>query len=71
VEASNGGLTKKMHAEHHAVFQAWLERENRRAEFREKVKAQVGGWGIITLLTACGYMVWHGFLVLLKSKGGQ
>lgn len=69
-EALYGGMSPDEHAEHHQTFKTWIERENRKAEFREKVKAQVGGWSIITGLTAIGYAAWEGFKGLLRIKGG-
>lgn len=68
--ALHGGMTPDEHADHHQTFQRWIERENRKAEFREKIKAQVGGWGVITALTAIGYAAWEGFKGIVKMKGG-
>lgn len=68
-EAMHGGMTPEEHADHHQTFKTWIERENRKAEFREKVKAQVGGWSIITGLTAMGYAVWEGAKSIIKMKG--
>lgn len=69
--AMQAGLSPEEHADHHATFRTWIERENRKAEFRDKVKAQVGGWGVVTALTAVGYAAWEGFLRILKMKGGS
>lgn len=68
--AMHGGMSPDEHADHHQTFQRWIERENRKAEFREKIKAQVGGWGVITALTAIGYAAWEGVLKIAKMKGG-
>lgn len=65
----HGNFTADEHAEHHRMFRIWIDRENRKAEFREKLKAQVGGWSIITLLSVVGYAVWEGFLATLHIKG--
>lgn len=68
--ALHGGMTADEHGEHHQIFKTWIERENRKAERREKIKTQVGGWGVITSLTAIGYAAWEGFKALVKIKGG-
>lgn len=52
------------------MFRRWIERENRKAEFREKVKAQVGGWTIITVLSGIGYAAFEGFREIVRVKGG-
>ena len=52
------------------MFRLWIERENRKAEFREKVRAQVGGWTIITVLSGIGYAAFEGFRAIVRAKGG-
>ena len=47
------------HARHHQTMDIWMERENKKAIFREKVKAQVGGWAIVSVLGAIGTGTWH------------
>ena len=66
----HGSLSRDEHAEHHQTFKTWIERENRRAETREKIRAQVGGWGIVTVLSAIGYAAFEGAKALLRIKGG-
>lgn len=68
--ALHGPTTAEEHAEHHMMFRLWIERENRKAEFREKVKAQVGGWTIITVLSGIGYAAFEGFRAIVRAKGG-
>lgn len=68
--AIHGATPPDEHAEHHRMFRLWIERENRKAEFREKVKAQVGGWTIITMLSGVGYAAWEGFRATLRIKWG-
>lgn len=69
--ALHGGMSPDEHVEHHGIFKTWIDRENRKAEFREKVRAQVGGWGIITAMTAIGYAAWEGVQSLIRIKGGH
>lgn len=47
------------HREHHEFIAMWIEREKRKIEMAEKVKAQLAGWGVITLLGGIGYAVWE------------
>jgi hypothetical protein len=68
--AMHGGMTPDEHADHHQTFRTWIERENRKAEFREKIKAQVGGWGVVAALSGIGYAAWEGFKGIVKMKGG-
>lgn len=67
----HGGMSADEHADHHRMFETWIARENRKAEFREKVRAQVGGWGVITALTGIGYAAWEGFKGVIRMKGGS
>jgi hypothetical protein len=47
------------HREHHEFISHWIERQRRKEEIFEKVKAQLAGWGVITMLGAIGYTVWE------------
>jgi hypothetical protein len=46
------------HREHHDYIGILLAREKRREERIEKIKAHVGGWGVIVALTGIGAAVW-------------
>lgn len=70
VEALNLCQNSEEFKEHHRLIGAWLKREERRAEFREKIKAQVGGWVVVGVLTWIGYAVWEGVKAALHVKGG-
>lgn len=52
------GLTPEEHRDHHNAFQAYIESQRRKAEFWDKVKAQVGGYMIIAALGTMGTFVW-------------
>ncbi len=69
--AMQAGLSPEEHADHHATFRTWIERENRKAERNEKIKAQVGGWGIVTVLSGIGYAVFEGAKQILHLNGGR
>lgn len=62
------GLTPEEHREHHSAFAAYIEAQQRKAERWEKVQQQVGGWMVISILSAIGYATWNGFLWAI-SKG--
>jgi len=48
----------ELHREHHEYIEVLLAREKRRMERVEKIKANVGGWGVIVALTGLGAAVW-------------
>ena len=57
------------HKRHHDAVQRFIDREDRRVAFYEKVKAQVGGWAVIGLLGVIGAAVWHAVVNAVKSAG--
>lgn len=64
------GLSPEEHRDHHNAFTAYIEGQRRKAEFWEKVKAQVGGWLIIALLGSIGTLAWKAFLAFVE-RGPQ
>lgn len=54
------------HARHHAAIDLWIDRENRRREVWEKVKASVIGWVLIAVLGGIGIAVFDYFAKLIK-----
>lgn len=52
------------HKTHHDFVRRLIEQDRKRAERWEKIKAQVGGWAIVTGLGAIGTGVWHGFVYI-------
>lgn len=63
------GLTPEEHREHHTAFTAYIESQRRKAEFQDKVKQQVGGWLIITVLAGLGTAAWNGVRYFLERGG--
>lgn len=63
------GLTPEEHRDHHNAFAAYIDAQARKAEFRDKVKQQVGGWMIITILSGIGYAAWNGLIWTLQRGG--
>lgn len=47
------------HREHHEFISAWIAKQKRKEETIEKVRAQLAGWGIISLLGGIGFAVWE------------
>lgn len=64
--AATRPIADNLHIEHHQFIGEWIERSKRRTETLEKVKAQVGGWGIIVALSGVGYAVWDWVRAHLK-----
>jgi hypothetical protein len=62
------GLTPEEHRDHHNAFAEYISSQQRKAEFWDKMKQQLGGWMIISILSGIGYASWHGF-VWAVSKG--
>lgn len=52
-------VPEEMHAEHHEFIRDWIEERKRSREWRDKIKAQVGGWAIVTALGGIGTGAWH------------
>lgn len=63
-EAMIGGISTDEHREQHAFLHEWIEDIKRRRESREKIKTQVTGWAIVTLLGSIGTGGYHIFLYL-------
>ena len=49
------------HYEHHLFIREWIEKERRKRLMSDKIKAQVGGWLIITALGAVATATWNGY----------
>lgn len=47
------------HHQHHVFISTWINRMEKRAETMEKIKAQVGGWGIIVAISGIGVTVFE------------
>lgn len=52
------------HREHHEFIREWIEERKRKREWRDRIKAQVGGWAIITLLGGIGTGAYQAFQYL-------
>lgn len=68
------GLTPEEHRDHHEAFASFVAMQKRKTEFWEKVRQQVGGWMIISVLSGIGISGWKLFVwaagVWVASKGG-
>ena len=51
-------MDETYHKQHHEYIEILIEKERKRAAFRDSVKKQVAGWGVITLLSGIGYFGW-------------
>ena len=63
-EISRLTVSEEMHYEHHEFIREWIEERKRKREWRDKVKAQVGGWAIISALSGIGTGAWTTFQYL-------
>lgn len=64
---ANSAVEPEAHKEHHDFLKEWIAKEKRKQERYEKVRTQVTGWGIISVLTGIGAAVYNTFF---KSNGG-
>ncbi len=48
---SSGGFDSKTHALHHQYIQMEIDRRQRRIALSEKIKAQIIGWSIISVIS--------------------
>ena len=53
-----------MHAKQHEVLERWIENDTRQQERTEKIKTQVMGWSIVTLLGGVGTGIYQAFRFL-------
>jgi hypothetical protein len=56
---SRRSIDEETHLADHQWIRGRVMHEQRAAERAEKIKAQVGGWAAIGLLTGIGYTVWE------------
>ncbi|MEC5163739.1 hypothetical protein [Janthinobacterium sp. CG_S6] len=60
-EVAAQSIPDDMHREHHAYLVEVIDEKRRKRERAEKIKAQVGGWAIITALSGLGTAAYQGF----------
>lgn len=63
-EALIGGVDSEVHREQHAFIGEWIEEVKRKREMREKIKTQVAGWAVVTMLGSIGTGAYHAFQYL-------
>lgn len=56
----------RTHSDHHRFVEEMIERERRKVERRERLRQQVAGWAIITVLTGIGISVYQLFVDFVK-----
>lgn len=73
-ESFCAGMPVSEHAKHHELFSQWLEREAKKREARDKIMAQVTGWGLIAALGSIGTFAFHlveKYIQEVASRGGH
>ena len=63
-EMSNLTIPEDTHKEHHEFIRQWIDKQKRKDERWDKIKAQVGGWAIVTLLGSIGTGAYHGAIYI-------
>lgn len=63
-ELSSLTVPEDMHREHHEFIREYIEERKVKRERAEKIKTQVMGWGLVTVLGSIGTGVYHTFLYL-------
>lgn len=63
-ELANLTVPEDTHREHHEFIRSYIEERRIKQERAEKIKTQVVGWGIVTLLGSIGTGVYHTFQYL-------
>lgn len=74
VTALSSGLNQEQHAEHHRLFKSWLQQQEDKRKRREQIKAQVGGYAILTALGLIGTVTWFAFTSFIDTllhRGGN
>ena len=70
LEEHEGAYTPE-HRSHHDYVSRLIDRDERRDQFRQKVKQQVIGWGVITFLSGVGLAAYQLFELWIKRVGGH
>lgn len=52
-------VPEEMHVEHHAFIKEYIEERRIKRERAEKIKTQVMGWGIVSVLGGIGTGFYH------------
>ncbi len=47
-------VPEEIHKEHHAFISEWLDEQKRKRERHEKIRTQVAGWALVSVLGAIG-----------------
>ena len=63
-EALIAGIDVEAHKEQHRFIEEWIEEVKIKRERREKIKTQVMGWGIVSVLGSIGTGVYHSIIYL-------
>lgn len=63
-EAIIAGIDIESHREQHKFIEEWIEEVKIKRERREKIKTQVMGWGIVSVLGSIGTGVYHSIIYL-------
>ena len=53
------GIDAQTHSEQHQFISEWIEEVKRKRERHEKIKTQVMGWGIVSVLGSIGTGMYH------------
>lgn len=60
-EVNTQGVPIEVHIEQHAFIAEWIEEIKIKRDRREKIKTQVAGWAVVTLLGSIGTSAYHAF----------
>jgi len=59
-------ISEETHREHHAFIAEYIAEVKRKRERSEKIKAHVGGWAIVAVLSGIGTGAWKGFWYVVE-----
>jgi hypothetical protein len=66
--AEFSGLSPEEHRDHHSAFASFMAAQKRKADFRDKMQEQIGGWFILGVLSGLAFAAWKGFMFIV-GKG--
>jgi len=66
---SRDSLDRQTHTNDHIFIASLVEASKRRRDTMDKIKAQIGGWAIISFLSGIGFAVWA-LVQSLTDKSG-
>ena len=67
----DAAVERHMNSDAHQFVQTMMQREQRKTELWEKIKAQMIGWGLVTLLAFAANLLWQDIIHFIQGLKGK